>query len=380
MSPSSTALVVEAIRDARAAGRALRIVGGGRWLDAGAPCDAESRLELGGLAGIVEYEPGDLTLTARAGTTLESIDRATEAHGQWLPLDPMGPRSGTLGATLATASYGPLAAAFGTPRNQVLGCELVTGAGDVVRAGGRVVKNVAGFDITRLMIGAWGTLGALTEVTLRVRARPEADATVAIALGGAASLEHACRWLQTSEYAPLAAELLTPALAGRLGIPASNAPVLLLRIGGNAAYLRGALHAVAMLGDVAPVPNEVWAALATSESSADASLRVSAKPARFTTLWPAAREVVERAGGVAHANVRRGVVRCIMPIDVPGPVGLFAALPSCTLITERGPAWWWATRGLGEPAIALSAGVQRAFDPDEILNPGIMGAFRTVAA
>src|SRR5207247_2074887 len=140
------------------------------------------------LAGITEYVPGDLTLTARAGTTLEDIRLATAAHDQWLALDPYGGDEGTLGATIATASAGPLSTSFGTPRDLMLGLEFVTGEGVVVRGGGRVVKNVAGFDLTRLLTGSWGTLGVITEVTLRLHARPEAEESIAVRLGDDAGI------------------------------------------------------------------------------------------------------------------------------------------------------------------------------------------------
>src|SRR4030081_2033021 len=133
--------VAERMRAARASSTALRLVGAGTWLEGGRPGEARERLELGALTGIVEYEPGDLTLTALAATSLAEIERVTRAEGQWLPLDPPGAPDGTIGATIATASWGPLASAYGTPRDQVLGCELVSGTGDIVRAGGRVVKN-----------------------------------------------------------------------------------------------------------------------------------------------------------------------------------------------------------------------------------------------
>ena len=155
VTPTTTAEVAARVRDARASGTPLRIVGRGGWLAAGAPCAASELLQLGTLERIVEYEPGDLTLTAQAGASLASIEQVTAEHGQWLTLDPFGANDGSIGASVATGSYGPLAAAYGTPRNQVLGCEVVTGTGDVIRAGGRVVKNVAGFDVTRLMVGAW---------------------------------------------------------------------------------------------------------------------------------------------------------------------------------------------------------------------------------
>ncbi|NUP54906.1 MAG: FAD-binding protein [Gemmatimonadaceae bacterium] len=178
-------VLADRVRSARAAGTPLRIVGGGHWLDAGRPCRALETISLAEDAGIVEYEPGDLTLTARAGTTLADLARITRAEGQWLPLDPFGSAAGTLGATVATGSAGPLASAFGTPRDQVLGCEIVTGTADVVRAGGRVVKNVAGYDLTRLNVGAWGTLGVLTEISVRLRALPEMDRTFAVEVSAA---------------------------------------------------------------------------------------------------------------------------------------------------------------------------------------------------
>src|SRR4029453_16598216 len=101
-------------------------------------------------------------------------------------LAPWGGDAGSLGATAATATAGPMSGALGTPRDIVIGLEAVTGTGDVVRGGGKVVKNVAGFDLTRLMVGAWGTLGIVTEVSVRLRALPEREATVAVAAPNAA--------------------------------------------------------------------------------------------------------------------------------------------------------------------------------------------------
>jgi len=119
--PASTAEVREHVRDAAARERRLRIAGGETWLDANRPVRAGATLVMRSLSGIVEYEPGDLTLTARAGTTMDEIARATSAHGQWLALDPFGdPARATLGATIATASSGPLARAFGAPRDVTL--------------------------------------------------------------------------------------------------------------------------------------------------------------------------------------------------------------------------------------------------------------------
>jgi glycolate oxidase FAD binding subunit len=163
--------IASAIRDAGAAKTPLRIVGRGTWLDAGAPVAADLRLALDDDTGVVAYAPDDLTVTARAGTTLRELAATLAQRDQWIALDPEGGLDVTIGATVATCSYGPAAAYFGTARDQVLGMTVVLGSGDIVRPGGRVVKNVAGFDLTRLMIGAWGTLGVISEITLRVRSR-----------------------------------------------------------------------------------------------------------------------------------------------------------------------------------------------------------------
>jgi glycolate oxidase FAD binding subunit len=379
VNPETTAQVVACVRDARAAGTPLRIVGAGGWLDAGAPCTAGEHLRLWGINGIVEYEPGDLTLTAQGGTRLIDIERATAEHGQWLTLDPVGYPYGTLGATVATGSYGPLASAFGTPRNQVLGCEVVTGIGDVVRAGGRVVKNVAGFDVTRLMVGAWGTLGVITEVTVRLRARPEVDQTVVVALGGTDGVERAHRWLRTTEFTPLAAELVSPALAERLGFATLNADLLLLRLGGNEALVRAARHAAAALGDLMVPDDGIWTALTSlgMTHSHKASLRLSGAPAGIAALWAATRRAIEPAGGLAHSTLARGVVRCLLPMDDDASVarlrGILSALPKATRIPERLPAELWAPAAADPVLASLRQGVRRAFDPDLLLNPGIMG-------
>src|ERR671932_594232 len=215
-SVTTTAEVQERVRDAAEHGTPLRVAGRGTWLDAGRPVRADHLLSLESLSGVVEYTPGDLTLTARAGTPLEEIARVTGAEGQWLALDPFGATSGTLGATVATASSGPLAHAFGTPRDCVLGLETVTGAGAVVRTGGRVVKNVAGFDLTRLFTGSWGTLAVITEVTVRLRALPEVDESYILPVEDAApALDALVGRLRAAAIAPLALELVNAALAGR---------------------------------------------------------------------------------------------------------------------------------------------------------------------
>ena len=200
-------------------------------MNAGRPVVDAPHLSVLGVRGIVEYIPGDLTITVRAGTSHTEIDNATLQEGQWLGLDPAGAALGTIGATIATASVGPLVHGIGAVRDIVLGMEVVAGNGIITRSGGKVVKNVAGFDLVRLQTGAWGTLGVITEVSLRLRARPETDQTVAIELDARTPLLAHLVHLKNLTLSPLAVELIGAPLAGLLGI--SEQPLFLVRLGGN---------------------------------------------------------------------------------------------------------------------------------------------------
>jgi glycolate oxidase FAD binding subunit len=375
----STEALAARVRDARARREPLRIVGAGEWLDAGRPCADAHTLDVRPLRGVTEFAPDDFTISVRAGTSLAEIDEIAASAARWLSLRPYGSAAGTIGATVATASWGPLASAFGTPRDHVLGCEVVSGRGDVIRAGGRVVKNVAGFDLVRLMTGAWGTLGVITEVTLRLRARPEVDRTIAVAIDGAGGCDAVRRWLRASAFTPLAAELCSPALAARLGIGAGA--VLLVRLGGNEPLVRAAALSVAELGRTRDLDASIWDALRVAEPAGATTYRLGAAPAGLGPLWARALGDVEGAGGWAHATVARGVVRCVVPRATDAPDeeiarlrGMIAHAPSPgSRIVERAPAPIWPELP-SATSDALSAGVRRAFDPDGILNPGILGS------
>ena len=376
--PLDVTSVAAAIRDAHAARTSLRIVGGGTWLDAGRPVRADATLQLSALRGIVQYEPGDFSLTARAGTTLAEITDVAGRAGQWLTLRPHGSLDGTIGATIATASWGPLASAFGTPRDHLLGCEVVTGSGEIVRAGGRVVKNVAGFDLSRLMTGAWGTLGVITEVTVRLRARPEIDRTFAVALEGPdeRACDDATRWLRSTPYRPLAAELCSTTTSDRLGLEPRT--LLLVRLGGNEPLVRAAERAVAELGTTAVVDSAVWDRLSASEPAGAPVVRLGALPTELGALWAHVSRTLASCGGASHATVTRGVVRCILPAaPTSGAIeelrGIMKELHAPgSRIVERmpEPLWTDVPSAVGDP---LSSDVHRTFDPNGVLNPGILG-------
>jgi glycolate oxidase FAD binding subunit len=354
------------MKDAATRRAPLRIVGRGHWLDAGAPARSATPLALDALSGIIAYTPGDLTLTARAGTTLSDIAAVTAEHGQWLALDPFGTDDGTIGATIATASAGPLAHAFGTPRDVALGLEVVTGDGSIVRTGGRVVKNVAGFDLTRLFTGSWGTLGVITEVTVRLRARPEVDETWAISLEGNAAIGAACRAALGAAAAPIALELLSAPLAAALGLGTS--PTMLVRLAGAAAAMRAQREALRPLGAAAPAPADIWQRLRAAEPAGSTVLRLSHLPDRIGDTWQLAEHP---RPGWRHASPGRGIVRVIMNADDDAGAIARAAAGRCTLIAERAPEAFWATGPTPVPNATLASRVRAAFDPAGILNPGL---------
>jgi FAD/FMN-containing dehydrogenase len=135
-------------------------------------------VDLSALARILEHTPEDMTVTVEAGTTLASLQRALASRGQWLPIDPPHPDRLTLAALLDTNANGPRRAGFGTIRDYVIGLRVALADGRLIRSGGKVVKNVAGYDLMKLFIGAGGTLGVVVEVTFKLLPLPEAEAFV----------------------------------------------------------------------------------------------------------------------------------------------------------------------------------------------------------
>jgi len=177
---------LEALRDAVRGHARVRPVGAGTKPALSAPpCADVVALDVSGVRGIVDYDPAELTLTARAGTPVAELQEALAAHGQGLPFDPpLAAAGATLGGVVAAGTSGPGAFHHGTVRDFVIGVRFVDGTGELVAGGGRVVKNAAGFDLPKLMVGSLGRLGVLADVSLKVFPRPAASATVAFELGG----------------------------------------------------------------------------------------------------------------------------------------------------------------------------------------------------
>jgi glycolate oxidase FAD binding subunit len=372
----STESIAQAVRDSGASRTPLRITGRSHWLSAGRPVRAQATLAVGTDEGVVAYTPGDLTLTVRAGTPLREIERVTAEHGQWLPLDPYGDADGTIGATIATASFGPLSTAFGTPRDLLLGLEFVTGRGEIVRAGGKVVKNVAGFDLTRLLTGSWGTLGVITEATVRLYGRPQSDRTVAMRLDGREKeIADFLDRIAGAPITPFAMELVSGSVSSALGL--AHHPTCLVRLGGNTAAVDFQLITLSRLGRTDEVPSRVWEALRLLDADADFVIRLSGLPARLRAT--AGSMVIDSIPGVyTSVNITRGIVRIAVTRPstdadlVSADLALEAPVEG-SFVFERLPADTWKTVSPSVVADPLSQGIKRAYDPFNVLNPGILG-------
>ncbi|HJP60988.1 MAG TPA: FAD-binding protein, partial [Gemmatimonadaceae bacterium] len=291
----STESVAAAVRESFASKTPLRISGGGGWLDAGRPVRAERTLSLRDESGATSYVPADLTITVRAGTSLSEIAAATRERNQWLPLDPYGSPDGTIGATIATASAGPLSSHFGLARDLVLGLEFVNGRGEVVRAGGKVVKNVAGFDLSRLLTGSWGSLGVITEITLRLYALPEVDRSFVINLSGSEKqFTSLLRALATVPINPFAFQLVSTSISRALGL--SEEPIGIIRLGGNSAAVKAQAAALGQVANTQEIAIDTWLRMRQLETGAHTTLRISSLPQRV--IATAGRILTDDVSGV----------------------------------------------------------------------------------
>jgi glycolate oxidase FAD binding subunit len=188
LKPADAKAVEQAVQWVLSEGKTIEIVGAGSKQSIGRPTQTDVTLDLSGLTGITLYEPEELVLSARAGTPLKEIAAALESKRQQLAFEPLncGPvlggaaDSGTIGGALATNLSGPRRITAGAARDHFLGFHAVSGRGETFKSGGRVVKNVTGYDLCKLMAGSWGTLAALTDVTLKILPRPETEETVVV--------------------------------------------------------------------------------------------------------------------------------------------------------------------------------------------------------
>ncbi len=397
---------------ARASEEGWRVLpaGLGRWLEGGGPSDVSVVVSTRRMQEVHEYEPANLTFTAGAGLSFSGLRKTTEPHGQWLPLDPPGGLVGSLGAAVALGIGGPLRHLYGTPRDHVLGLTLVAGDGRILRWGGRVVKNVAGFDVTRLSVGSWGSLGVVTSISARLFPIPEAEVTLIIQGGKVSVLLPLARAMALSSLPLAAVELLDPLELKGSGLAEVGAepagPGLVLRLLGSHAQVEEMEARVRSdlsheVGSLQRLEGETSRAFHETlngwEEGADLVARLCLLPSELGTLLDEAEEVRDLvskassppgAGMRLSAHVGAGVLRVAVPKLPEGDGGLDPWVSSLrslrARLEERGGS---LTLSSGPSALlrevgawgaageekALMAGLKAEFDPQGILAPGRLG-------
>jgi glycolate oxidase FAD binding subunit len=207
ISPADAVGIAEAVRLAAGQGRAVYPIGGGTHAAMGAATKRPGiGVSLANLNRVLDYPADDMTITVEAGLTIAELSRHLAEHGQRLPVDVPNPEQATVGGAVAVNASGPRRYAYGTLRDYVLGFTAVDGNGEIFSGGGRVVKNAAGYNMTRLITGALGTLGVLTQVTLMVRPIPEASAVLTCGLPRFGEVERHLDALVRSASRPVAVE------------------------------------------------------------------------------------------------------------------------------------------------------------------------------
>ncbi len=333
-------------------------------------------LDVSRINQVVEFEPADLTITCQAGITLGALRDATGAAGMVVPFDTALPDGATVGGVLAAALSGPARMSLGAPRDFTIGLRVVTADGKLTRAGGKVVKNVAGYDLCKLYIGSLGTLGVVVEATFKTVPLPKAEQRLAFAFADPAS---ACALVSRAIHAGLAvrsASLIREASGWRLDLVLAGMPAAVER---SARDLGEAISGSAIRElDRKPTENTKTAKQTPTQSvgqgpSPDQPLtaRLSVLPSRLPAL---VAEAPSDAGVEAHPAT--GLCRLSLPeatAEAIAEVRALAARFGGTCVIERCPPD--LKRGIdvfgdAPPSLALMRAVKAEFDPNRVLSPG----------
>ncbi|HEY5280730.1 MAG TPA: glycolate oxidase subunit GlcE [Pseudolabrys sp.] len=398
LKPRDARDVEDVLRWAVAEDKPLEVTGQGSKRAIGRPSQTDLTLDLSGLTGVTLYEPEELVLSAKAGTPIAEIEALLDEHNQQLAFEPADygalfgqpPGQGTLGGIVAANFSGPRRLKAGAARDHVLGATAVTGRAETIKSGGRVVKNVTGYDLCKVLSGSWGTLAAMTEITVKVLPKAETETTVLVAgltdrdgcaamaaatgtsadVSGAAHLpDHVASWFEGLPKAEAATVFRLEGVA----------PSVKHRRDQLAAHLK-AFGSITILEEAAS--RTLWRDIRDVKAFAVASARhrplwrISTAPANghrlVDLLTPASQMFYDWAGGLVWVG---------MPYeDEPDAGSVRSAVAElgghATLI--RAPAAVRAAVDLFQPedasVRALSRRVKESFDPKGVLNPGRMWA------
>jgi len=367
--------------------------GGGTKLGWGrVPTAVDLVVSMRRLNRVLAHAHADLTATVEAGATLDELNTALAAHRQWLPLDPAGDLS-TVGGAVATNDTGPLRHRYGTPRDLLIGIRLATTDGRLVKAGGNVVKNVAGYDLGRLVSGSFGSFAAIVSATFKLLPIPAASQTLSASLSDRDSAAAAIERLNDSQLEPIAVEIVARASLGRHANPTGSRHVqaepapyrLLVRFATSPDAVAAQVHdARTLVGSGEVVTGEPEAALwrryqGRASASAGTVVRLSWLPAAL----PQVLAIVDELGGasgsielVARAAVGTGLIRldgdadwqasAVERLRARGEVVRHVTMQDAPPdVKARVDAW-----GPPGPAAQVLSAVKRAFDPAGMLNAG----------
>jgi FAD/FMN-containing dehydrogenase len=393
--PQNLAELAEMLRCAARERWSVIPAGAGTWLEMGnRPTRAHLVISTAQMNRVLEYEPADLTATVEAGCRLADFNARAAGQRQFIPLDPFGAESATLGAIVATASHGPLRCGYGTPRDWVIGMRVAHADGRVTQAGGKVVKNVAGYDLCKLYAGSFGTLGLIGELSFKLRARPPRERTL---LFYAAKLEPLCALaarIADGDAQPAAMEIFAPreAEADAGGEGKSERFALALRFLNEAETITTQIEEAARLGadfkSAALSEKEAagfWQAYRASELSPrwDLRLRASVLPAdlaamaaEIARLLPQSRLRLHAANGVIRAQAEARALEEFKTRERPKRIAELrqrAQARGGQLVILRAPAELKAqldTWGDAGPRARLMRALKEKFDPQSQLNPG----------
>lgn len=386
--PNTVAELCEAVRSETEAGGAIYPQGGRSALDYGhPPARPGSAVDLTSLGGVVDYPHADMTITVQAGMKVAALQAILDEHHQRLLFDVPNASRATIGGALATGAFGPRRYGQGRPRDSIIGVSFVTSNGVEVKGGGRVVKNVAGYDFPKLLTGSLGTLGVITQATLKVRPRPGASALIWLAVDGPSALDDHLAALDASPLRPIAVEILNPSASTIVGQPAGLAGgswTLVLGIEDDPAsvawqvdrFRADAQDRIEVVREDATRP--LWSSLTEFQAGDDplactATLRPSAVAGFMAALDPD-RWAVQAHGGSGVVRMRAlgewGEDEAAKAVDA---ARARAVENSGELVVVRSPTAWkprlkvW---GDPRPDWALGRAVKKALDPVGLMNPG----------
>jgi glycolate oxidase FAD binding subunit len=321
------------------------------------------------LSGMEIYEPADLTLTAKAGTPVAALAKELHASRQWLPYDPPHADERSIGGLVATGESGPLWMGYGELRNHVLGMTLVTGDGRTLELGGRVVKNVAGFDLVKPVVGARGRLGVVTSVCLRAFPEPAFERVLVLGASSASALLPAALAIGTAPVMPVSCVLVS-------GLRADAGALLLVRLHGAQTTVeadRRTLERHAGVDfELAPDAGALLAAARDHAAEGDLELGISVLPSKLPDAFAALGELLDERP--LHADTYRGSIRVSARADdAPRVARLRARVEALGGTLGVRGAGGIDTEGLASsvpaPAASLTKSLEQVFDPKGVLWP-----------